>query len=84
MNLAATSLFGSGWIWLATDGKQKLSIHKCPNGTNPLSEGFTPLLGIDVWEHAYYLDYQNLRASHVKALWNIIDWKVIEERFLLR
>ncbi|MBR1940764.1 MAG: superoxide dismutase [Bacteroidaceae bacterium] len=84
MNAAATSLFGSGWIWLAADERNNLSIHKCPNGTNPLREGLIPLLGIDVWEHAYYLDYQNLRASHVKALWNIIDWKVIEERFLLR
>ena len=84
MNAASTSLFGSGWVWLATDEKANLSINKCPNGTNPLREGLTPLLGFDVWEHAYYLDYQNLRASHIKAIWNIIDWRVIEERFVQR
>ena len=81
LNAAATSLFGSGWAWLAADSEGKLSIIKCPNADNPLKQGLTPLLCFDVWEHAYYLDYQNRRADHAKALWEIIDWKVIETRY---
>lgn len=81
LSKAAATLFGSGWAWLVADKDGKLSIKQCSNGANPLSDGFTPLLGIDVWEHAYYLDFQNRRPDHIKALWNIIDWKVIEERF---
>ncbi|MDD3078623.1 MAG: superoxide dismutase [Paludibacter sp.] len=78
---AAVSLFGSGWAWLAKDASGKLSILKEPNGSNPVAKGLVPLLGFDVWEHAYYLDYQNRRADHVSALWDIIDWKAVESRY---
>lgn len=80
-NAAAVSVFGSGWAWLAKDNAGKLSIEKEPNGSNPVVKGLTPLLGFDVWEHAYYLDYQNRRADHVNALWNIVDWKAVESRY---
>jgi Fe-Mn family superoxide dismutase len=78
---AAVSLFGSGWAWLAKDANGKLSIEKEPNGGNPVTKNLVPLLGFDVWEHAYYLDYQNRRPDHVDALWNIIDWKAVESRY---
>ncbi len=78
---AAVSLFGSGWAWLAKDANGKLSIVKEPNGSNPVTKDLVPLLGFDVWEHAYYLDYQNRRPDHVNALWGIIDWKSVEERY---
>ncbi len=81
MNAASTALFGSGWTWLAADKNGKLSITKEANGSNPLRHGLTPLLGFDVWEHAYYLDFQNRRADHVNSLWNIIDWSVVENRY---
>ena len=75
---AAATLFGSGWAWLSQDKDGKLVITKEANAGNPLRHGNNPLLGIDVWEHAYYLDYQNRRADHLAALWVIIDWKVVE------
>lgn len=77
----ATALFGSGWTWLAKDADGRLLIKNYANGGNPVEEGLTPILGFDVWEHAYYLDYQNRRADHIKALWSIIDWKVVSRRF---
>jgi Fe-Mn family superoxide dismutase len=77
---ASVGLFGSGWVWLAKDKDGNLSITKESNAGNPVTKGLIPLLGFDVWEHAYYLDYQNLRAAHLKELWKIIDWKVIESR----
>lgn len=80
-NATAASLFGSGWVWLAADKDKKLSIQKESNAGNPLTKGLQPILCFDVWEHAYYLDYQNRRADHIAALWNIIDWNVIEERY---
>lgn len=80
-NAAAASLFGSGWVWLAADKDKKLSIQKESNAGNPLTKGLQPILCFDVWEHAYYLDYQNRRADYIAALWNIIDWNVIEERY---
>lgn len=80
-NAASTALFGSGWSWLAADKNGKLILTKEPNGSNPIRNGLTPLLGFDVWEHAYYLDYQNRRADHVDALWDIIDWNVVEGRY---
>ena len=80
MEDAAASLFGSGWVWLAQEESGKLSILKCHNGDNPIRHRMTPLYGIDVWEHAYYLDYQNRRAEHVKKLWEIVDWEMIESR----
>ncbi len=77
---AAVSLFGSGWAWLSQDQSGKLIITKEPNGGNPLRSGLNPLMGIDVWEHAYYLDYQNRRPDHIAAVWDIIDWEVVGKR----
>lgn len=77
---AAVTLFGSGWAWLSVDKNGKLVITKETNGSNPLRKGLCPLLCFDVWEHAYYLDFQNRRADHIKELWKIIDWQVIENR----
>lgn len=77
----AINLFGSGWTWLAMQEDSTLVIVQEPNGHNPIRHGYIPLLGFDVWEHAYYLDYQNRRAEHIAALWNIVDWRVIERRF---
>ena len=74
------SLFGSGWVWLSLNADGKLVITQEPNAGNPVRSGLKPLLTFDVWEHAYYLDYQNRRADHLAALWDIIDWKVIEGR----
>ncbi len=78
---ASVSIFGSGWSWLVKDSSGKLSVVKESNAGNPLRNGFTPLLAFDVWEHSYYLDYQNRRADHVNALWNIIDWNVVAARY---
>ena len=76
-----TGLFGSGWVWLAKDKNGKLSITKEANGSNPVAHGLTPLLGFDVWEHAYYLDYQNRRPDHLNALWQIVDWDAVGKRY---
>ena len=78
---AATSLFGSGWVWLAKDKNGKLYILSESNAGNPITKGYTPLLGIDVWEHAYYLDYQNRRPEHIEKLWTIIDWDTVGARY---
>jgi len=75
-----TSLFGSGWVWLSADKDGSLVITQETNASNPLVRGLKPLLTFDVWEHAYYLDYQNRRAAHLAALWPIVDWSVIESR----
>lgn len=80
MEEAAIGLFGSGWAWLSLDKDGKLQISKESNAGNPLRRGHKPLLCIDVWEHAYYIDYRNRRADHVKKLWDIIDWKAVEDR----
>ena len=80
MTNAATTLFGSGWAWLAMNKDGKLVIVKEANGGNPIRQGMKPLLGFDVWEHAYYLDYQNRRTDHLAKLWKIIDWQVVENR----
>ena len=74
------TLFGSGWVWLSADKDGKLVITQEPNAANPIQKGLKPLLTFDVWEHAYYLDYQNRRPDHLAALWQIIDWEVIESR----
>ncbi|MBR6141856.1 MAG: superoxide dismutase [Bacteroidaceae bacterium] len=75
------TLFGSGWVWLSADKDGKLVITQEPNAANPVQRGLKPLLTFDVWEHAYYLDYQNRRPDHLAALWQIIDWDVIEKRY---
>lgn len=80
MNQSAGALFGSGWVWLESDDAGKLSISLYANGDNPVRHNRHPLVGVDVWEHAYYLDWQNRRTAHVDALWKIIDWSVVEER----
>ena len=75
------TLFGSGWVWLSADPDGKLVITQEPNACNPVQKGLRPLLTFDVWEHAYYLDYQNRRPDHLKALWQIVDWDVVNARF---
>ena len=74
------TLFGSGWVWLSIDKQGKLVITQEPNAGNPIQKGLTPLLTFDVWEHAYYLDYQNRRPDHIAALWQIVNWEEIESR----
>jgi len=74
------SLFGSGWVWLSADKDGKLVITQHKNAENPVTMNLTPLLTFDVWEHAYYLDYQNRRADYLSALWPIVDWTVVESR----
>ena len=74
-------LFGSGWVWLQADAAGELSIAQYAGADNPVAHGFKPLLTFDVWEHAYYLDYQNRRPDHLKALWQIVDWSVVEGRY---
>lgn len=81
MNAAAGSLFGSGWAWLCADNDGNLSIMQMSNADNPLRHGLKPVLTFDVWEHAYYLDYQNRRPDYIAALWSIVDWQVVEARF---
>ena len=78
---AGATLFGSGWVWLSADKDGKLVITQETNAANPIQKGLKPLLTFDVWEHAYYLDYQNRRPDHLASLWQIIDWQVIENRF---
>lgn len=75
------TLFGSGWVWLSSDKEDKLVITQETNAANPVQKGLKPLLTFDVWEHAYYLDYQNRRPDHLAALWKIVDWEVIENRY---
>lgn len=79
---AAVGLFGSGWAWLSINKEGKLVITQESNAGNPLRNGLKPILTCDVWEHAYYLDYQNRRADYVEAFWNLIDWNIIEKRFI--
>ena len=74
-------LFGSGWVWLVLDGGKKLTVLTLPNQDSPLTEGHYPLFGIDVWEHAYYLKYHNVRADYLAAIWNVVNWDFISERY---
>lgn len=78
---AATTRFGSGWAWLAVDKSGKLAITSTPNQDNPLMEGNTPILGLDVWEHSYYLKYQNKRPDYIAAFWNVVNWSEVNNRF---
>lgn len=78
---AGIKLFGSGWVWLSCNDNGELFITQGPNASNPLVEGLTPILAFDVWEHAYYIDYQNRRADALHALWDIIDWDIVESRY---
>lgn len=80
-NKAATTLFGSGWAWLVKTTDGKLAIVQTSNAECPLRKGQTPILTCDVWEHAYYLDYQNRRPDYIASFWNIIDWDVVGKRF---
>jgi len=78
---AGLARFGSGWAWLVRDGSGQLAIESTPNQDSPWMEGKTPILGIDVWEHAYYLKYQNRRADYLSAWWNVLNWSVVGRRF---
>ena len=78
---AAATQFGSGWAWLCKDDNGKLSVVGMPNQDNPMSIGLTPLMGIDVWEHAYYLNYQNRRPDYIAAWWNVVNWDEVNRRF---
>ncbi len=78
---AGATLFGSGWVWLSADKEGNLKITQEPNAANPIQHGLRPLMTMDVWEHAYYLDYQNRRPDHLAALWQIIDWDVVAARY---
>ncbi len=81
LSKAGIGRFGSGWAWLVLGADKKLSVVSTPNQDNPLTDGLFPLLGVDVWEHAYYLKYQNRRADYLEAFFNVVDWKAIEGRF---
>lgn len=76
------TLFGSGWVWLSKDNEGQLVITQEQNAQNPVTKGLTPLLTFDVWEHAYYVDYQNRRADHLAAMWQIVDWDVVGKRYI--
>ncbi|MCS7197446.1 MAG: superoxide dismutase [Candidatus Bipolaricaulota bacterium] len=78
---AALDRFGSGWAWLVLTPERRLEVYSTPNQDSPLMEGKIPILGIDVWEHAYYLRYQNRRADYVQAWWNVVNWAAVEKRF---
>jgi superoxide dismutase, Fe-Mn family len=78
---AATGQFGSGWAWLVVDGSGNLEVVSTPNQDNPISDGKTPILGLDVWEHAYYLNYQNKRGDYVDAFFNVINWDKVTEMY---
>ena len=82
MDNAAKTLFGSGWVWLAMDDDGKMQVLSLSNGDNPLRHGLKPILTIDLWEHAYYLDYQNRKAEYLKNFWLLVNWRVISKRII--
>lgn len=79
---AAMTRFGSGWAWLCVDADDKLLVTSTPNQDNPISQGLIPILGLDVWEHAYYLNYQNRRADYIAAWWNVVNWDEVSKNFI--
>jgi Fe-Mn family superoxide dismutase len=81
VNAAGAGRFGSGWAWLVLDGSGALSVTSTPNQDTPISDGMTPILGVDVWEHAYYLKYQNKRPDYLNAWWNTVRWDKVAERY---
>lgn len=81
LSAQAKSVFGSGWAWLCVDKKNELTILSTPNQDSPLMQGLQPILGIDVWEHAYYLKYQNKRPDYIAAWWNVVNWEYVSERY---
>lgn len=83
-NAAAAGRFGSGWAWVTADGAGALKVESTPNQDNPLMEGRFPVMGVDVWEHAYYLKYQNRRADYLSAWWNVLNWPEVDKRFAAR
>ncbi|MEA5077076.1 MAG: superoxide dismutase [Anaerolineaceae bacterium] len=82
-NGAATTRFGSGWAWLVLDGEKKLQVYSTANQDSPFMDGHFPVLGLDVWEHAYYLNYQNRRPDYVKAFWSVVNWSFVEKQYNL-
>jgi Fe-Mn family superoxide dismutase len=82
LQAAAGGQFGSGWGWLCVDGKGQLAVVSTPNQDNPISQGITAILGVDVWEHAYYLKYQNRRPDYLTAWWNVVNWDVVARRYV--
>jgi Fe-Mn family superoxide dismutase len=78
---AATTRFGSGWAWLAVTKDGKLKVYSLPNQDSPIMEGDTPILGLDVWEHAYYLNYQNKRPAYIEAFWHVVSWSAVGKRY---
>lgn len=78
---AGVTRFGSGWAWLSVDGKKELQLSSTANQDTPLSDGVSPILGLDVWEHAYYLNYQNRRPDYIKAWWNVVNWDAVAARY---
>ncbi|MCJ8011760.1 superoxide dismutase [Paenibacillus sp. KQZ6P-2] len=78
---AATTRFGSGWAWLVVNKDGKLAVTSTPNQDNPVMEGLTPVMGLDVWEHAYYLKYQNKRPDYIAAFWNVVNWDAVTKRY---
>lgn len=79
---AAATVFGSGWAWLVKDSAGKLTVVKTSNQDSPISQGLTPLLGLDLWEHAYYLKYQNRRAEYIENWWQVVNWDEVASRFI--
>lgn len=78
---AATTRFGSGWAWLVVDSQKNLQVYSTANQDSPFMDGHSPILGLDVWEHAYYLNYQNRRPDYIKAFWSLVNWTYVEEEY---